>query len=158
MSDIASRQNQVVKDLINPYITDGLIAMWDAEWNAGIGVHDPTAIIWKDLSGNKCHLSPVNGFDGIEFGEKSASTTANTSLVAKTPDVTTPDYTFELISDDDWGILDVQAGLVTMYDNTKMWKFDDQFFGVRYGTHRYQYASKRGQILIGDPGMHKMRF
>ena len=24
----------------NPYITDGLVAMWDGEWNAGGGVHD----------------------------------------------------------------------------------------------------------------------
>lgn len=25
----------------NPYVTDGLVAMWDAEWNAGWGKHDP---------------------------------------------------------------------------------------------------------------------
>jgi hypothetical protein len=36
----------------NPYITDGLIAMWDGEWNAGGGVHDPNATTWVDLSGN----------------------------------------------------------------------------------------------------------
>lgn len=27
----------------NPYVTDGLIAMWDGEWNAGWGVHDASA-------------------------------------------------------------------------------------------------------------------
>ena len=26
---------------INPYITDGLIAMWDGEWNAGGGLYRP---------------------------------------------------------------------------------------------------------------------
>lgn len=36
----------------NPYVTDGLIAMWDGEWNAGGGVHDPNATTWSDLSGN----------------------------------------------------------------------------------------------------------
>jgi hypothetical protein len=36
----------------NPYITDGLIAMWDGEWNAGGGKHDATATVWKDLVGN----------------------------------------------------------------------------------------------------------
>ena len=36
---------------VNPYVTDGLIAMWDGEWNAGGGVHDPEATVWKDLSG-----------------------------------------------------------------------------------------------------------
>ena len=36
----------------NPYVTDGLVAMWDGEWNAGGGVHDPDATTWADLSGN----------------------------------------------------------------------------------------------------------
>lgn len=36
----------------NPYITDGLVAMWDGEWNAGFGSYDPEATIWADLSGN----------------------------------------------------------------------------------------------------------
>lgn len=40
----------------NPYVTDGLVAMWDGEWNAGGGVHDASATVWKDLSGN--------GYDG----------------------------------------------------------------------------------------------
>lgn len=37
---------------VNPYVTDGLVAMWDGEWNAGGGVHDPAATTWVDLSGN----------------------------------------------------------------------------------------------------------
>ena len=37
---------------VNPYVTEGLIAMWDGEWNAGGGVHDPNATVWKDLSGD----------------------------------------------------------------------------------------------------------
>lgn len=36
----------------NPYVTDGLVAMWDGEWNAGGGVHDPNATVWKDLVGD----------------------------------------------------------------------------------------------------------
>lgn len=32
------------------YIQDGLIAMWDGVENAGWGVHDPNARVWKDLS------------------------------------------------------------------------------------------------------------
>ena len=39
------------KGWTNPYVTDGLIAMWDGEWNAGGGVHDPNATAWKDLVG-----------------------------------------------------------------------------------------------------------
>lgn len=37
---------------INPYVKDGLIAMWDGEWNAGPGEHDATATTWKDLVGS----------------------------------------------------------------------------------------------------------
>lgn len=37
----------------NPYVTDGLIAMWDGEWNAGGGVHDPAATTWVDLAGER---------------------------------------------------------------------------------------------------------
>lgn len=36
----------------NPYITDGLIAMYDGEWNVGFGKHDSNTLIWKDLIGN----------------------------------------------------------------------------------------------------------
>ena len=36
----------------NPYVTNGLVAMWDAEWNIGNGRHDPSATVWKDLVGD----------------------------------------------------------------------------------------------------------
>lgn len=36
----------------NPYITNGLLAMWDGEWNAGGGKHDPNATTWKDIVGS----------------------------------------------------------------------------------------------------------
>lgn len=34
------------------YVQDGLVAMWDGIENAGWGVHNPNATIWKDLVGN----------------------------------------------------------------------------------------------------------
>jgi hypothetical protein len=37
----------------NSYVQDGLIAMWDGEWNAGRGVHDSAATVWKDLVGTR---------------------------------------------------------------------------------------------------------
>jgi hypothetical protein len=45
----------------NPYITDGLVAMWDGEWNAGGGVHDPNATVWKDLSKNGHDANLISG-------------------------------------------------------------------------------------------------
>ena len=45
----------------NPYVTDGLIAMWDAEWNVGYGVHDPESSVWFDLVGsNHMLLNPAS--------------------------------------------------------------------------------------------------
>ena len=37
----------------NPSVTDGLIAMWDGEWNAGPGVHDDSSAGVKDLIGSR---------------------------------------------------------------------------------------------------------
>ena len=37
---------------INPYIADGLIAMWDGIWNTGFNNHDQNATTWIDLVGN----------------------------------------------------------------------------------------------------------
>ena len=34
------------------YVQDGLIHMWDGIENAGWGVHDPNATVWKDLIGD----------------------------------------------------------------------------------------------------------
>lgn len=39
-------------DWTNPYITDGLLGMWDAEWNEAGGVHNPELMQLNDLTGN----------------------------------------------------------------------------------------------------------
>jgi hypothetical protein len=41
------RKDYTAKD----YVQDGLVAMWDGIENAGRGVHDDTATVWKDLVG-----------------------------------------------------------------------------------------------------------
>lgn len=49
---LAARESFAIaraKRWTNPYVADGLIAMWDAVWNAGGGVHDPNATTWVDL-------------------------------------------------------------------------------------------------------------
>lgn len=40
------------KPTARDYAQDGLVAMWDGIENAGFGVHDTNATVWKDLSGN----------------------------------------------------------------------------------------------------------
>lgn len=47
---------------INPYVSDALIALWDGEWNAGPGKHDPNTLKWVDLSGNHNDAFAPNGY------------------------------------------------------------------------------------------------
>ena len=59
----------------NPYITDGLVAMWDGEWNVGGGVHDGTASQWLDVVGSRTLL--LNG--SAAFGANYMETTDSAS-------------------------------------------------------------------------------
>ena len=43
------KQGKTARD----YVQSGLVAMWDGIENAGFGVHDSNATIWKDLVGNQ---------------------------------------------------------------------------------------------------------
>ena len=42
----------------NPYVTKGLVAMWDGEWNVALGRHDPKSSKWKDIVG-KSDCDPI---------------------------------------------------------------------------------------------------
>ena len=53
------------------YITDGLVAMYDGEWNAGRGKHDPNATTWVDLTGNGYDLYAKSETNTYEWGAKS---------------------------------------------------------------------------------------
>jgi hypothetical protein len=54
------------------YIQDGLVAMWDGIENAGWGVHDSNAIVWKDLVGDGDFPVGSNSFmeDYLRVDEK----------------------------------------------------------------------------------------
>ena len=47
----------------NPYVSGGLIGMYDAIWNAGPLKHDNYSQIWTDLSGNRQHAHIVKSSD-----------------------------------------------------------------------------------------------
>lgn len=50
---IASRNSFMAGGWKNPYpYMDSCCAWWDGEWNAGIGLHDPSSTKWKDLVGS----------------------------------------------------------------------------------------------------------
>ena len=54
----------------NPYVTYGLVSMYDGEWNVGYELHDGATTVWKDLHGSN-NLS-VN-LEYSSWNEKSIS-------------------------------------------------------------------------------------
>lgn len=74
-SSVSARQSMSVEHKEKqpfPYVDSGLIAMWDGEWNAGIGQHDPDAASWKDLvSGEDTSLPDVVSVldNGVYFND-----------------------------------------------------------------------------------------
>ena len=76
----------------NPYVTDGLVAMWDGEWNAGGGVHDATATTWMNLVTGETVSLP----SGFTVGADCISVAnANQSLVVS--DYSGADFTVEYV-------------------------------------------------------------
>ena len=74
------------------YVQDGLIACWDGIENAGAGIHDPAAAVWKDLvAGREFALTGVTVNDdrmtfagsATSFGNLSAADTTSTFVAAK---------------------------------------------------------------------------
>lgn len=59
------------------YVQDGLVAMWDGIENAGWGVHDQNATVWKDLVGG-LEASPL--LQSVEFGSDYAHITRQNRL------------------------------------------------------------------------------
>lgn len=67
------------------YVQDGLIAQWDGIDNTGMGVHDPGAKVWKDLTGNyDLTLLPKGGWsaDGRSLMVYGAAAVCSNSLPA----------------------------------------------------------------------------
>ena len=68
---IAARNSFMAGDrpTAKSYVQNGLVAMWDGIENAGWGVHDENATVWKDLVGNR-DLTFVNGVTiGDDYAE-----------------------------------------------------------------------------------------
>ena len=63
-SNVGGKQLQFIADAPSieiPYVTSGLIAMWDGEWNIDVGVHDSGILYWKNLvTGRHAELKEGN--------------------------------------------------------------------------------------------------
>ena len=76
------------------YVQDGLVAMWDGIENAGWGVHDQNATVWKDLVGDfdfdLSSASPAILSNGTTLTEESIHTDL--------PQVNRPKMTVEVVA------------------------------------------------------------
>lgn len=92
---IAARSSFIEHENI-PYVTDGLVAWWDGIWNAGLGVHDAAATVWKDLVGSRDLTLNASGVSWSDNALVSAISTRNAAEY--TGGVPTTDfYTVELV-------------------------------------------------------------
>lgn len=93
-----------VKSWTNPYATDGLVAYWDGEWNAGGGFHDASATKWTDLVGGGGSI-PIaenyswdakalvhNSAGNIIFCENDISEFVQVEYVCEIPNVVNAEY------------------------------------------------------------------
>ena len=78
------------------YVQDGLIAMWDGIENAGWGVHDASATVWKDLTGNGLNLPlSTTTLEVLSNGVR-RKTTGTHSTVSKVGWINTSSRTLEM--------------------------------------------------------------
>lgn len=147
---IAARSAMVgggAKGWKNPYVTEGLVAMWDGEWNAGGGVHDAAATVWKDLSGHNKDFSWQNGTSGLSWAdnyiELSNSNKADSVKIASVSNVTGltagAERTCELVMSFKWVFLDNPANVqAPFYMNGAA------FPSGRYNGYIVPFVSQRG--------------
>ena len=86
----ASAAQSARSETASRYIQDGLLACWDGVENAGVDVHDPSATVWKDLSGR--YAFTLTGatvyanrvyFPGSAYGILPSAATADTFTAAR---------------------------------------------------------------------------
>ena len=67
---------------LNPYVTSGLVAMWDAEWNVGFEEHSDDPAMWTDVSGNGHDLNLTD--QNVVFSDWLASIPFSATIVSGT--------------------------------------------------------------------------
>ena len=66
----------------NPYLTDGLVAMWDGEWNISGGKHSQSTSVWMDIVGG-VELNVTRGewlSNGLSWIPNNQSQAINTAI------------------------------------------------------------------------------
>ena len=78
------------------YVQDGLIAMWDGIENAGWGVHDPNATVWKDLIGSGYDFQIPSA--GVEIKKDCIRKSIGASLSTLLPETSRQEFSVEIVT------------------------------------------------------------
>ena len=119
-----------------PYVTDGLIAMWDGEWNAGFKVHDPEATVWKDLVGTN-HLSV--DLDIAQWGADYIQCNSGVNCVGNHDYADIAEYTEFVVKDGGWS-------------NSKNYISIGGNMGLSYFWYEHYCPGGRGRRSTPDSG------
>ena len=103
-----------------PYITDGLIDMWDAEWNIGFMEHSTNATTWKDLgsAGNDLIMRSGENYYSWEINRLRCEGKGHVAFMNQTyPNFQTIECVFSVDDIDNDGTEDMQMPVWAL--NTK---------------------------------------
>ena len=122
------------------YVQNGLIAMWDGIENAGWGVYDPNATVWKDLVGGY-DMNVVNGFfdENTFVGTKGGICSQAQSSVVET--INTIEMCFRL------------SGFYKYYIQYLFGPYGSKGFGI---AKRYEWCITRQDNSIGSAFLDEM--
>ena len=139
------------------YVQDGLVAMWDGIENAGWGVHDPNATVWKDLIGSR-DATVINGggFDANSFTNSSTfNTPAWFSPAISAADSRTVEFVYRIQATSSNGYATALAGGTVMASADKVDSLHEGLYGVTLASNgsiisfgnSYQYAASTNKPL-----------
>ena len=159
-SSVAAKQNAAngASGWENPYVTDGLVAMWDGEWNAGGGVHDAAAPVWKDLIGNRDATLAGDISWGANYVHRGATSATTITL----PDIEIKpgfaiDYCMALINNGDGNFRDfattsgLRMEIVRMTNGSlqRYYRNSKDGYVSRSGPTPFGLSTDAQRILIG---------
>lgn len=77
----------------NPYVTDGLVALWDGEWNAGGGKHEAAITSWLDCIGGQ-----TMDVTGCGIGAMSVTISSGRSIAGSNNAIQTKSCSVEILA------------------------------------------------------------
>ena len=119
----------------NPYITDGLVGMYDGIWNVGIGQHDENSIVWYDLVGEN-HLSVDSTYGVFSSGCKFSIVDCGNEGYAAIGNAAPPFETMEVVLKfyDGYGQKESGALICTGYEGRGLGQFSASWIVMSAST------------------------